>query len=180
MVVGEQVRPVSSGVLARLRVIAADWPLSDAVRVAFWLAPIAPMEIANDPVEDPAGIDTDAGTVKAARLLLNETATAAVAAGETVTVQLAVPLLARLLGEHEIADTNEASDIVTEADCVAPLAEAVITVAWVASETAAVPVKEAVADPAGMVRLGGSVRPALLLEIATTKPPDGADAEMVT
>ena len=154
--------------------------LSDAVMVTGWLAPITPVDAVNEAEEDPAGTDTDAGIVKMETFDANWTRTGAAAGCEIVTPQVAVSLLRRLVGEQDSADTSGAAASVTVADCAVPLADAVTTAVWLAATAEAVPLKDELVEPAGMVRLVGRVSFALLLEMAMAKPPAGAGAEIAT
>ena len=85
-----------------------------------------------------------------------------------------------LVGEQDSADTSGAAASVTVADCTVPLADTVTTMVWLAATAEAVPLKDELVEPAGMVRLVGRVRVALLLEMAMAKPPAGAGAEIAT
>ena len=86
-----------------------------------------------------------------------------------------------LAGEQDNADTTRgAAASVTVADCAVPLAATVMTIVWLVAEAEAVPLNDALVEPAGMVRLVGRVRVVLLLEIAMAKPPAGAGADIAT
>jgi hypothetical protein len=85
-----------------------------------------------------------------------------------------------LVGEQDSADTSGAAARVIVADCVVPLADTVMTIVWLVATAEAVPLKDELVEPAGMVRLVGRVSFALLLEMAMAKPPAGAGAEIAT
>jgi len=90
--------------------------LSEAVIAAVRADAIAPVVAVKEADEDPAGMETDAGTVTREELLVRETGSATGAWGETVTVQVAVALLESAVGEHDNVETSGAAMRLTDAD----------------------------------------------------------------
>jgi hypothetical protein len=130
----------------------------------------------NDPVLTPAGISTDAGTVKFALLLANVTEAPPLrAAAVSVIVQVELPAPVREAGLQVSPLTSTGASVtLTAAEVEAPFAVAVIVTGVAAVTLPAVAVKVAVALPAATVTEPGMVNMALLSERATSNPPAGA------
>ena len=131
---------------------------------------------------DPAAMVTLAGTVATAVLLLESATTAppegAAALSFTVPCELLPP--ATLVGLSVSVET-EGGDTASVAVCAVPLKDAeIVTFVGLATEDVCT-VKVALVAPAVTVTLAGTVATAvLLLESATTAPPEGAVALSVT
>jgi len=152
-----------------------------AVMVALWLLLIVPAVAVNVLVVDPAATVTEAGTVNSALLLDSVTdAPPAGAAEESVTVQVEVPPLAKLVvvQPKELSNTGAVSDSVDVVELL--LYVAVIVPLWLLGMVPAVAVKVLVVDPAATVTEAGTVNSALLLDSVTDAPPAGAACERVT
>ena len=179
--VGEQDSADTSGAAARVIVADCVVPLADAVTTRVWLADTAEAVPLKDELVEPAGMVRLVGRVRVALLLEIAMAKPPAGAGADIaTWQVRLPGVLTLVGEQDSADTSGAAASVTVADCEVPLADTVTTTVWLAATAEAVPLKDALVEPAGMVRLVGRVRFALLLEIAMAKPPAGAGADIAT
>ena len=115
----------------------------------------------------PDATVTDAGTVSEALLSDTVTIVAAVAAFDSVTVQVLLAEELRLVGEHasevSVAGATRLMDTVWEE----PLRDAVRVADWSEETVPAVAVKVADVDPAATVTDDGTVNAALLLDIVT-------------
>lgn len=159
---------------------AAEPPFNEAVMVAAWLVVTEPATAAKLAVVEPAATVTEGGTVRAA--LLSETATEvlAEAAADNVTVHVEVPPDVTVDGEHCSRETVAAGGVmVSDAVAETPLNEAVIVTGWLLVTDPAVAVKLALVEPAATVTEAGTVRAALLSEIATAELTEAA-ADNVT
>ena len=125
-------------------------------------------------VVDPAAIVTEAATVSSALLLDRVTEAPPVgAACESVTVQVEVELLPRLVGLHESALTTVGASAMLV--CLeTPFNVAVTVAVWLLEIDPAVAVKVLLVAPADTVTDAGTVSDALLLDNATAAPPPGA------
>jgi hypothetical protein len=152
------------------RLIGADCqpPPKEAVIVAVWSpAIVAALAIKVADVE-PGGIVTDAGGARAAVLL--EIPTVPPPAFERVTVQVVVPPLLSVAGAHASEMIVAGATIETDAVCDAPFSEAVIVTVSSSVTAPAVTENVAVVEPAATGTEPGTIRPTLLLEIATVPP----------
>jgi len=125
--------------------------------------------------EAPPATVTEAGVESTE--LLSEIATARPpegAAWESVTVQVADALELREVGEQarEVKVAGATRD--NAADCEAPLRVAVTVADWLDETVPAVAVKVAEDAPLAAVTEAGTEITAVLSEIATARPPEGA------
>jgi hypothetical protein len=124
---------------------------------------------------------TDAGTVKAA--LLSEIAIAAPPVGAAllrVTVQVLEAFGPRLVGLHASEETTTGATRLIVALAEVPLYVAVTVALWSLAIVPAAALKVADKEPAATVKDAGTVKTALLSEIAIAAPPAGAAFESVT
>jgi hypothetical protein len=152
-----------------------------AVMPAVWLvAIVAVLTVKVADVADPA-TGTEPGTVNAGALLFNVTVRPPVGAALlNVTVQVVELLGPRLPGLQETAETRTGA---TSPTVVLPVLAPTVAVS-VALESLAmvlvVAVKPPDVAPASTVTEGGTCRVALLFEIVTAVPPEGAAKERTT
>ena len=146
-----------------------------AVMVTGWLEVTEPAVALKVVLVEPAGTVTEAGTVRAALLVLNDTTCPPVGAALVwLTVQVLDAPEFTVEGEQASADNTAGATRVRLAVCDPPFSVAVSR-AVVSLETAAtVAVKVAPVAAAATVTDGGTATLELLLTRFTARPPPGA------
>jgi hypothetical protein len=148
--------------------------------VAFWPLLIVPVVAENVALVWPAWIDTLAGTVTRALLLMSDTDVMAAAFWFSVTVQVLDALLPSVDGVHDKDVSCAGALIVRTKVCEALLRVAVTVAFWFEFTAPTVAMRVVLVCPAGMLALPGTVTLALLLERVMVAPPEGAAAVRVT
>jgi hypothetical protein len=165
----------------RVMVAVAELPLYVAVTIALWLLETVVVVALKEAVVAPDATVIDAGTVKAA--LLSEIAIVPPPVGAallSVTVQVLEALGPRVVGLQLSDDTSTDADRVIVAVAELPLYVAVTIALWLLETVVVVALKVAVIAPDATVIDAGTVKAALLSEIAIVPPPVGAALLSVT